>query len=138
MASQDGGARSPIDFAIGQRIKQQRRKLGLTQRVLADVLKVRPGQISYYENGLQRLPAAALYELSLVLKVSVEWFFVDISPPEAPKPALDAEARAVAMYQLGQLLGKLEDPKDRALLKSLLQQLPLGGGASEQNDDEDR
>lgn len=56
---------------IGERIKQQRKNLKLTQKQVADELEITPGAVTQWETGMTE--PKNLYKLSQVLKCSQEW-----------------------------------------------------------------
>ena len=52
---------------LGQRIRAQRIRLGMTQEELAEALYVEKSTISYYENDKKEMRASGLAELAKVL-----------------------------------------------------------------------
>ncbi len=71
-----------IDMHIGQRIRERRVELGLTQSALGTALGVRFQQIQKYEKAKNSLPAASLAPLAKRLGVAPGYFFEDISWPK--------------------------------------------------------
>ena len=65
----------PIDLHVGQRLRQRRRLLGLTQQKLADAVFIRFQQIQKYESGANRISASRLWALANALDVPVSFFF---------------------------------------------------------------
>ncbi|MGF1545201.1 MAG: helix-turn-helix domain-containing protein [Parvularculaceae bacterium] len=65
----------PIDLHVGQRLRQRRRLLGLTQQKLAEAVSIRFQQIQKYESGANRISASRLWNLSQALQVPVSYFF---------------------------------------------------------------
>ena len=65
----------PVDIYVGQKLREQRCKLKLTQNDLAEAVGVRFQQIQKYENGSNRISASRLWEVSEVLEVPVSYFF---------------------------------------------------------------
>lgn len=65
----------PSDRRVGQRFKERRQQLHLTQREVAEALGVSFQQIQKYERGLNRIPATRLYIASHMLNVRMEYFF---------------------------------------------------------------
>lgn len=65
----------PIDIYVGNRVRQRRRLLGMTMHALAEAVNIRFQQVQKYENGVNRISASRLWELSLALKVPVSYFF---------------------------------------------------------------
>jgi len=65
----------PIDHHVGQRLRQRRRLLGLTQQKLAEAVSIRFQQIQKYESGANRISASRLWSLSRALDIPVSYFF---------------------------------------------------------------
>lgn len=64
-----------IEHYVGQRIRQRRTMLGLTQQQLADLIGITYQQAHKYERGINRVSAGRLYEMAMVLNVDVSYFF---------------------------------------------------------------
>ncbi len=62
---------------LGQRIRTARERIGLSQEVLAEVVKRDQKAISEYENGKRKLPAIELPIYAYALGVPVSYFFDD-------------------------------------------------------------
>lgn len=69
-----------VDVHIGQRIKQRRLKVGMSQMNLAVATGVRYQQVQKYETGANRVSASRLWELGNALGVKITYFFDGISP----------------------------------------------------------
>lgn len=65
----------PIDVHVGQRVRERRKTLGITQDRLAQALDLTFQQVQKYERGVNRISASKLYEAAQVLQVPVNWFF---------------------------------------------------------------
>jgi transcriptional regulator with XRE-family HTH domain len=72
-----GGTRKTglIDLCLGQRLKDRRERLGISQSELGSRLGITFQQIQKYECGRNRIPAARLLLLSEVLDVPISFFF---------------------------------------------------------------
>jgi transcriptional regulator with XRE-family HTH domain len=82
------GTPHPVDVHVGQRLRQRRVAVGLTQDRLAKSVGITFQQVQKYERGTNRIVASRLFELAQVLKVSVEYFFDGLDPEtHAPAPA---------------------------------------------------
>jgi transcriptional regulator with XRE-family HTH domain len=68
-----------IERHVGQRIRERRTMLGLTQQQLAELIGVTYQQAHKYERGINRVSAGRLYELASVLNVEVGYFFAGLS-----------------------------------------------------------
>lgn len=64
-----------VDNHVGQRLRQRRQELGLSQTAVADRLEVTFQQVQKYERGMNRISASRLYDLCEILNVPVEYFF---------------------------------------------------------------
>lgn len=65
----------PVDSFVGQKLRNRRWMMGLTQQQLASLVGVRFQQIQKYESGVNRVSASRLWDLSQALNVSVAYFF---------------------------------------------------------------
>ncbi len=66
--------------SIGERIKSQRKKLGLTQPQIKELADISSGTLSDIENG-KALPATpSLIKLSKALKCSIDWILIGEPP----------------------------------------------------------
>jgi transcriptional regulator with XRE-family HTH domain len=85
--SQAHEARKPTDADrfVGQRLRQGRRELGLTQDGLAALLGVTFQQIQKYEAGHSRLSAGRLLEIAQALGRPVSWFYESFEIAEMPE-----------------------------------------------------
>ena len=69
---------SDIDKGVGQKIRQRRTLLGMTQQQLADLIGVTYQQAHKYERGSNRISAGRLFEIARVLNVGVDYFYQDL------------------------------------------------------------
>ncbi len=74
----------PVDRHVGQRIRQRRWQVGVTQGQLAEKVGIRFQQIQKYETGANRVSASRLWDIAEVLDVPVSYFFEDMD--EGPPP----------------------------------------------------
>lgn len=84
----------PIDLHVGNRVRQRRRLLGMTQQKLADAVRIRFQQIQKYESGANRISASRLWTLSKALDVPVAFFFEGVEDGAYAKPANGDHAAA--------------------------------------------
>jgi transcriptional regulator with XRE-family HTH domain len=66
---------SPIDVAVGQRVRMRRNILGMSQTTLAEALGITFQQVQKYEKGSNRIGASRLSHIASVLNVQVSFFF---------------------------------------------------------------
>ena|ERR1043166_3362756 len=83
--SQGPGDPHDIDLHVGQKLRQRRLMLGLTQQKLGKLLTLTFQQVQKYERGLNRVSASRLFEISSALKVPITYFFED-APALSPAP----------------------------------------------------
>ncbi len=70
-------ARNPIDRLVGTRIRSRREEIGLSQAALGAEIGVTFQQVQKYEAGFNRVGAGRLFEISVILGASVEFFYRD-------------------------------------------------------------
>jgi transcriptional regulator with XRE-family HTH domain len=68
---------------VGRHLGRARRQQGLTQRQLADLCRLRQGEISAFESGRRQPTLAQLTELARALDTSLQWFITGSSEPFA-------------------------------------------------------
>lgn len=74
-------ASTKVDSHVGNRLRQRRVLLGLSQQQLARRLSLTFQQLQKYENGANRVSASRLYQLARVLDVPIMWFYDGINAP---------------------------------------------------------
>lgn len=77
------GVPSLIDLHVGKRLRQRRSLLGMSQEHLGESVGVTFQQVQKYERGANRIGASRLYQFSIILGVSVSYFFEDM--PKGPQ-----------------------------------------------------
>lgn len=77
-----------IDVHVGQRVRQRREALGISQGRLAQHLGLTFSQVQKYEKGVNRIGAGRLYLIASYLKVPVQYFV------EGLEHGVPGEARA--------------------------------------------
>src|SRR6185312_11951630 len=65
-----------LDFKIGARIRDGRRRAGLTQEGLAEALGTTFQQVQKYEAGRNRVAASRLVQIARFMSVSPMWLLV--------------------------------------------------------------
>ena len=71
--SEDGP--DPVDVYVGQRLRQRRTLLGMSQEKLANAFGVSFQQVQKYERGANRISASRLHLLTNILDVPITYFF---------------------------------------------------------------
>lgn len=64
-----------IDSYVGKKLKEKRKKFGLTQTELSKQVGISFQQIQKYETGQNRISASMLFKMSNILKVKLDYFF---------------------------------------------------------------
>ena len=64
-----------VEKYVGQRIRERRTMLGLTQQQLAEMIGVTYQQAHKYERGINRVSAGRLFEIARVLGVDIGFFY---------------------------------------------------------------
>ncbi len=70
-----------IDLAIGGRIREHRRRLGMSQPELAHFLGVTAQQVQKYEVGLSRVGSSRLQQIARKLHVPISSLFEPVASP---------------------------------------------------------
>lgn len=78
-----------MDNMIGQRIKDRRKELHITQTQIQEWTSVTSGNLSCIENGKYLPSATALIELSRVLDCSIDWILTGKSKIDKNSIPLD-------------------------------------------------
>jgi transcriptional regulator with XRE-family HTH domain len=79
------GYPNPIDVHVGQRIRQRRALLGLSQEKVADGLGLTFQQVQKYEGGTNRVGSSRLFDLTRILGVPISYFFEEMEAGVADK-----------------------------------------------------
>jgi len=77
-----------MDLHVGERIRERRAELGLTQEDLGGALRISYQQIQKYETGANRVSAGRLFEIAAALEVSISYFFDGCEGGEPAEPRL--------------------------------------------------
>ncbi|WP_206378157.1 helix-turn-helix domain-containing protein [Sneathiella limimaris] len=68
----------PVDVHVGNKLRERRNFLRISQEKLGKDLGLTFQQIQKYEKGANRVGASRLFEISQLLKVPTAYFFEDI------------------------------------------------------------
>ena len=93
----------PIDVHVGSRVRLRRTLLGLNQTQLGEKLGITYQQIQKYEQGVSRISASRLCQMTRILDVPVSFFFDDM-----PLQTDDAVPHPVSSGALGGVMLKRE------------------------------
>jgi transcriptional regulator with XRE-family HTH domain len=78
-------ATNAIDEKLGQRLRERRLELGMSQEQLASLLGITFQQVQKYEKGINRIAASRLFEISIALDMPVSRFFEGLLSGRAKK-----------------------------------------------------
>jgi transcriptional regulator with XRE-family HTH domain len=79
------GFPNPIDVHVGQRVRQRRTLLGMSQEKLAEAIGLTFQQVQKYGRGANRVGSSRLFDLARVLDVPIAYFFEDMEANVAAK-----------------------------------------------------
>lgn len=65
----------PVDIFVGNKLREKRIMLGLSQDAVGKILGLSFQQIQKYERGVNRISSSRLYEFSKILSSPVGYFF---------------------------------------------------------------
>ena len=65
----------PVDVYVGQRVRQRRWMVGMTQQQLGDNVGIKFQQIQKYETGTNQISAKRMWDIAAVMEVPVSFFF---------------------------------------------------------------
>ena len=71
----------PVDVHVGQRVRQRRWMVGMTQQQLGDKVGIKFQQIQKYETGANRISASRMWDIANALEVPVSFFFEGMDGP---------------------------------------------------------
>ncbi|WP_254492492.1 helix-turn-helix transcriptional regulator [Bartonella sp. B1099] len=108
-----------IDLLVGKRIRLRRKRLKMSQTTLGNALGISFQQIQKYENGLNRVSAGRLMQISDILNVPISFFYADIMPKQQPPYHHDEAISSKEEYLLLRRFRTLNSIKQRAILQLL-------------------
>jgi transcriptional regulator with XRE-family HTH domain len=119
-----------VDRRIGQRVKQRRLEMGMSQERLAELLGVTFQQIQKYEKGANRIAASRLFDLAGALGVAIAYFFEGLTVG-APEGGVAEEGQEFVYdmlatpegQQLLQVFGTIRSPRIRRRVVDLVRAL---------------
>lgn len=98
-----------LDSRIGERIRTQRKRIGLSQKELASRLDIVFQQLQKHENGTSRIPASRLYEIARVLNTPISHFY-EVDDRESLRRASPlSDVSAILGAQKGKLAKQILD-----------------------------
>ena len=110
------------DRHVGQRIRERRVMLGLSQQQLAQRIGVTCQQAHKYERGMNRLSAGRLFGIAQALGVPIAWFFEGLAEGGGPQEASPRQWLCLEMVRNFTLI---EDEEHREALSQTVRALAL-------------
>ncbi|PIT70500.1 helix-turn-helix domain-containing protein [Bartonella tribocorum] len=108
-----------IDLFVGKKIRLRRKMLKMSQKTLGQHLGITFQQIQKYENGLNRVSAGRLKEISDILNVPISFFYADIITKQQPPYHHDEIISSTEEYQMLKKFRVLTTVKKKAILQLL-------------------
>ena len=119
-----------VDLYVGTRLRLRRSLVGLTQDKLAQALGITAQQVQKYENGMNRMGASRLLQVSQILKAPVQYFFEGLEelevisePPLCTNTSIQCHAHPSDTQEILELLDKIKNPQIRHHLLMLIRYL---------------
>ena len=111
-----------VDRYVGNRIRERRVMLGLSQQQMAQMIGVTYQQAYKYERGINRISAGRLFEISQVLRVPVGHFFDGL---EGNKSDSDLSVRQRMCLELARNFTQIPDDRHREALSQMARALSV-------------
>lgn len=118
-----------MDQMIGKRLRYLRNLSEYSQKDLAALLNVPVDKIKNYENGIDRIPADKLFDMSAILNAPISKFFDQLESSKTSKLLSDLNTKEndVELYErtlkLIKLFIDIKDIESQDLVISLVQKL---------------
>ncbi len=68
-------APDPVDIHVGDRVRQRRKLLDMSQEELGALIGLTFQQVQKYERGTNRISASKLFQIARALKTNISYFF---------------------------------------------------------------
>jgi len=115
----------PLDIALGVRVRQRRKELGLSQSNLGKAVGITFQQVQKYEHGTNRISFSRLVEIAHALEFSVADLIGELEKKK-PTGSFSRQMAQLAEPGASELLiaySSIASPKRRRALLSLARQL---------------
>ena len=96
-----------IDESVGIRLRARRAYMGLSQAELAARMGLSFQQVQKYERGFNRISASRLYQLAIILRVQVSYFFEDLPVDRRQVPVFGIVRSPIPPDSRGGEIGEL-------------------------------
>ena len=111
-----------VDDHVGERIRERRTMMGLTQENLANALQISYQQVQKYETGANRVSAGRLYEMAMRLEIDVSYFFEGLEPTSQREP-MEHGGKNRSTIELVRNFSKIGDSSVRSAVSGLIKTL---------------
>ncbi len=111
-------APTEIDQLVGRRVREQRKRVGLSQAKLAQALGITVAQLQKYEQGSNRIGASRLHQIAGLLEVPVGSFFEAQGGVDASRA--DVDGTLVTDQETDELVKAFRRITNAALRRALL------------------
>ncbi|MCG8696097.1 MAG: helix-turn-helix domain-containing protein [Minwuiales bacterium] len=111
-----------VDDHVGERIRERRTMMGLTQENLANALSISYQQVQKYETGANRVSAGRLYEIAKRLDVDMSYFFDGLQPTTDKEP-LEHGGKNRSTIELVRNFSDISDTSVRSAVSGLIKTL---------------
>ena len=109
----------PVDIHVGSRLRVLRAMRGQSQTKLADKLGLTFQQVQKYETGANRISASKLFDISRILGVTPDHFFVGLEDKGGGGTA-EMDLKTI---RLATMIAKISDEALRSRLHGLIKAL---------------
>lgn len=108
------------DRFVGNRIRERRIMLGLSQQQMAELIGVTYQQAHKYERGINRISAGRLFEIAQVLRVPVGYFFEGL---DSGVENAETQARQRMCLEVARNFSMIENERHQEALSQLARAL---------------
>lgn len=109
-----------VDRHVGNRIRERRVMMGLSQQQLARMIGVTYQQAHKYERGSNRISAGRLFSIAQALAIDPAWFFDGLPTPGG---ADEVPARQRRLLDLMRNFSLIEDEKQQQAISNMARSL---------------
>jgi transcriptional regulator with XRE-family HTH domain len=127
---------SQIDAWVGQRLRERREALGLSQGRLGRHLGLTFSQVQKYEKGSNRIGAGRLFQIAEFLGVSTSYFYDGLASAEVAGSVTAGASANVASEEVRALVASfasIADQDTRASVLALVRSLTSFAPANPEN-----
>lgn len=108
-----------MSLFIGQRIRERRLKLGLTLVDVSQKLNISHQQLQKYEQGISRISANSLFQISEILGVSITYFYSGYDAIDEDQGSSESFINSDRKSALNVLIAEA-DPADERLIREAI------------------